>query len=416
LRLLLWTGKGGVGTTTVAAATAAHASRCGVKTLLVSLAPDPSLTRVLAPAYRSGAGDRPADAPVVEELEPGLLVARVDGGERARRSLPTLQAHLLPALGLDDADPLVREEVGALPGVDELCSVLELGDLLRRVDADLVVVDGGPTHAVLRLLSLPETLARLVTRLLPMDARIERALARDPGRPGPDHLVDAADRLARVLGGLPGHATASSVPAMTPSGPLTMPGASVRLVTTPETAAIDALADAIPALALFGAPVDGVVVNKVLPAGGDDAWWSRAERRQARGLADVDRRLGWLPTVQLDHDPQEPRGWAALADLGGQMYGDDVESLLATGAQVTARPTVEPADGGFVLALPLPMADRRDVGLARRGEELLLTVPGARRALPLPSALRRCTVTGASLRDGCLRVRFEPDPAQWRSP
>jgi arsenite/tail-anchored protein-transporting ATPase len=218
VRVLLFTGKGGVGTTTVAAATAVHAARCGVKTLVVSAGPAHSLADCLGPPL----------GPDPVELEPGLSAVHVDARTRGARSWRGVREHLLGVLDAVGVDPVAAEELTVLPGVEEVLALLEVRDLVDRADHDLVVVDCGSSAHALRWLALPEALGRYLELCLPVERRVLRALAAGAraGRGGAgaesprDHVVEGAERL---------HAELTGVRAA-----LTGPGSSARLVLTPE--------------------------------------------------------------------------------------------------------------------------------------------------------------------------------------
>jgi arsenite-transporting ATPase len=397
MRVVLFTGKGGVGKTTTAAATAVHAARCGVKTLVVSADPAHSL----ADALGVGLGPHPT------EIGAGLFGQQVDARARSDRSWREIQEYLVTALDQLGVDPLAADELTELPGADEVFSLLEVRDQVRHGPWDLVVVDCAPSAETLRLLAVPEVLARYVRRLLPMDRRIARivAITRRPGLAPPgDGVVEAAERFAAELAGV--------------QEVLRSPATSVRLVLTAESVVLAETRRTWTALALHGFSVDAVVANRLFDAGSSDAWQQGWARTQAQVLAEAETSFAPVPLQRVGYTAVEPVGVDALAELGESLYGpagpEAVPALLAE--PTVAEPfAVERETEGFVLRLPLPLTDRRDLDLGRRGDDLVVTVEGRRRVLALPSALRRCQVAGAQLRDGVLAIRFVPDPAQWRA-
>jgi arsenite-transporting ATPase len=412
VRLLLLTGKGGVGKTTVAAATAVTAARSGCTTLVVSTDAAHSLGDAL---------DRDLSGGEAVEIEPGLTALQVDVAARAARELGGVRSYLRELLQTSDvADPALPEvlDVLDLPGALDVLTLLTLREEVAAGRHDLVVVDCAPTAETLRLLALPETLTRLVDRVLGGRTTLTRALGPALGRatglplPAPA-LVAGLLRLRREL--------AEAVQL------LSAPTTSVRLVLTPERVVLAEARRTLTALALHGVRVDGAIANRVLPGAGcsDDAapgdldeWrggWVRAQRAV---LASARSDLGPVPLTCWPYLTAEPVGADALHALGSGRVGD-VEALLRP---VEARPgsTREPRlrvrpDGGvgYLLEQDLPLASVDDVDLTRRGDELVLAVAGHRRALVLPSVLRRCTVAGATLADGVLTVRFERDLDLW---
>jgi arsenite-transporting ATPase len=206
---------------------------------------------------------------------------------------------------------------------------------------------------------------------------------------------------------------------------LTGPSASVRLVLTPERLVVAEARRTWTSLGLYGFAVDGVVVNRVMPAvgpDGGDPWrrtWNEAQRA---GLDEVAESFAGLPVVRVPYLAGEPIGPEALDDLAGLVKGDvatadDPLGLLApirNGGQ--ARLRVRRSDKGYVLSLPLPLVAAPQVDLKRRAGELLITVGDHRRVLSLPAVLQRCVVRGARVHEGTLRVTFEPDPDLWPVP
>ena len=194
---------------------------------------------------------------------------------------------------------------------------------------------------------------------------------------------------------------------------LRAPTTSVRLVLTPEAVVIAEAKRTRTALALHGFSVDSVVANRVVPAGGRDAWRQAWVRSQTARLAEVEEALAPLPMLRAPYLPAEPVGPEALSRMAGEVFGG-VDNLLA----ITDHGgwSVERADEGYDVVVDLPLARAGDVDLARCGDELVLTLGSWRRVVLLPSALRRCVVRSARMRQGRLRVHFEPDPALWPRP
>ena len=401
MRVVLFTGKGGVGKTTTAAATAVHAARAGIKTLVLSTDAAHSLGDALA---------RPLGA-VPEEVESGLFAQQIDPLARVRGSWSGVRECVLGLLDQLDVDPVEAEELADLPGAEEVLALLELRDSSVAGPWELVVVDCAPTAETLRLLALPEVLGRFVERLLPMERRLARALAggiapllgHRGGTPVPrDHVVEAAQRLQTELAGV--------------RSLLADPGTSIRLVLTPEAVAVAEALRSWTSLSLYGYVVDGVVVNRLFPDAGADDWRSGWVAAQAGRLAAIEESFGAVPVTRAPYAAVEPVGTDALADLGLEMYGypgEDALSALLGPVEIQPALRVRWSGREFLLELDLPGACREEVDLSRRGEELVVQHGGRRRAIALPSALRRCRVAGATLRDGVLGVTFTPDPDQW---
>jgi arsenite/tail-anchored protein-transporting ATPase len=403
MRVLLFTGKGGVGKTTAAAGTAALAARSGLKTLVMST----DAAHSLGDAF--GIGGQPRSGAEPFEVEGGLHVQQLDAQRRFERSWNDLRDYLLTVLDGAGVDAVAAEELTVLPGAAEVLALLEVRDQTRSGRWDLVVVDCAPTAETLRLLALPEALGWYLDRLAPMERRVARSLrpilGRVAGLPAPaDGVFDALGRLAEELREV--------------RGVLTDPATSVRLVLTPEAVVVAEARRTLTSLSLFGYRVDAVVANRVFPLAGADAWRAGWVAAQSAQLAEVEESFGDLPVLRAPYADSEPVGFEALADFAAGLYGtrdgfDPFQAPASAGS--AAEPVVVERSGEeFVLSLALPFADRSEMDLVRSGDELVVTVGQYRRILALPSALRRCTVVGAALVEGRLRIRFEPDPSLWR--
>ncbi|TXL92830.1 ArsA-related P-loop ATPase [Streptomyces sp. IB2014 016-6] len=406
MRTVLVTGPGGAGRSTVAAATALAAARRGRRTLLLSA--DPA-----GPGAVLGADTALAVEPA--EVTPGLWAARVDPADYFRTEFLALQDRAATALDMLGARRLDGEELTELPGSEQFA----LLQALRRASAgdwDVLVVDLPPLRDALSVLALPERLRRLLGRLLPAERQAARALrpmmAQLAGVPMPaGWLYGAAARRDEELAAVQALIRARTT--------------TVRLVAEPGPAAGDALRVARDGLSLYGLRVDALVPNKVLPTDSSDAWLATLAAQQQKCLDGWSEEYGsaW-PLHAVRHLGRDPRGLDDLDDLsgpGGLGGPADPDDLAERGPDADPGPHGDPwwvedrreEDGLLVWSLPLPGAEKADVGLVRRGDELLLTVGPFHRIVPLEAALRRCTVSGAALTDGVLKVRFTPEPGLW---
>lgn len=375
MHTLLVTGPGGSGRSTVAAATALAAARQGHRVVLISADPG---TPLLTPHGT-------------------LRIARVDSGEEFREELVSLQDRGSAVLDMLGARPLHADEITELPGAEQFALLRALRRAAAEPGTDLVVVDMPPLHQAVATLALPAQLRRYLARLLPAERQAARALrpvlAQLAGVPMPAQwLYEAAARWDEELAAVQDVVEA--------------PTTSVRLVAEPGPAADAALRLGRLGLALQRLPVSALVANRMLPAGSADPWLAGLAAQQEKYAAQWAGDDG-VPVLPVRHLGRDPHGLEDLAELAP-----------APAPAIVPRPVwaVEDRiaeDGVLLWRVPLPRAEKSELGLVRRGDELLLTVGPYRRIVPLPAALRRCTVSGAALADGELRIRFTPDRDLW---
>ncbi|PUA80604.1 ArsA family ATPase [Nocardioides currus] len=385
MRILLFTGKGGVGKSTVAAGTAALSAAAGRRTLVLST----DAAHSLADAFGAPAGSEPT------EVSPGLFVQQVDAQLRFEQSWAEIQSYLLRVLDVAGVDPVAAEELAVIPGAEEVLALLELRAQALSDAWDVIVVDCAPTAETLRLLALPEALGWYMERVFPVERKIVRALgpvlSKAAKVPMPeDSVFGALERL---------HAELDEVHAL-----LTGPDASVRVVLTPESVVLAEARRSYTMLSLFGYRVDGVVVNRIFPEDDADEWRAGWVAAQSAVLEQVDESFAGVPQWRSVYRVAEPVGVDALRDLAADVYGGS-DPLAAATSDGPFR--VTRTEAGAVVHLALPHVTRDEVGLARHGDELVVSVASYRRLLTLPQGLSRHRIAGARVVGGELQVRFE---------
>ena len=384
VRIILFTGKGGVGKTTSAAGTAALAARSGRRTLVLST----DAAHSLGDAFGVDLGREPV------EVAPSLWVHQADAQRRFERSWNEIQGYLRSVLDAAGVDAITADELTVVPGAEEVLALMQLREHVDSGSWDVVVVDCGPTAETLRLLALPEALSWYMTRLFGVQRRMVRALrpvlSRAAGIPMPEDSVFAAIEAL--------HQDLERVQQM-----LTEKDATVRLVLTPESVVVAEARRSLTTLSLYGYRVDGVIANRVFPRGGEDPWRDGWVAAQQSVLAEVRHSFADLPVWLSEYRPGEPMGLSELEAVAVAAYdGSDPLALPANEGPMTIVRT----SGGATLRIALPFAKKQDVELARHGDELVVTVGSYRRLLSLPAALSRHTVVAARVEDGSLQVRF----------
>jgi arsenite-transporting ATPase len=388
VRVLLITGKGGVGKTTVAAATALRAADLGYRTLVVSTDPAHSL----ADAFDLPLGDDPQ--PVVGRL----WGQQIDAQRRLERYWGTVRDYLTDLFDWGGLSAIEAEELLVFPGMEELFALDEVQDHVRSGRYDLVVVDCAPTAETLRLLSLPDALSWYMEKLFPMERRFAKVvrpvLSRVVTVPLPgDEVFEAGEGFYARIDGV---RRVLADPEIT----------SARLVVNLEKMVVGEARRTYTYLGLFGYSSDAVVVNRILPDEVTDPYFERWRELQAVHLAEVEEGFADLEMLKLRLFDEEMVGVERLRTVGLELYGDrDPTERLAE-----VEPFRVETHGDLVeLVMRVPFAERGDLDVLRSEDELYVTVGPYRRSMVLPDSLRRRTVRGAGLTDGVLRVRFGAD-------
>ncbi|MDX1468561.1 MAG: TRC40/GET3/ArsA family transport-energizing ATPase [Acidimicrobiia bacterium] len=385
MRIVLVTGKGGVGKTTVAASTAIAAADLGHRTLVTSTDPAHSL----------------ADALTVElGTEPTSVTERLDGQQvdtqrQLDRYWGSIRRQLMDVLDWGGAGGIEAEEFLVFPGMDELFALLEVNRLARSGDYDAVVVDCAPTAETLRLLSLPEVLSWYFEKVMPTERRIMRAarpiLTRITDLPIPeDEVFSAAQSVFDSIEGVRDLFAASEI-------------TSARLVVNPEKMVIDEARRTYSYLGLFGYGIDGVVVNRVLPDFVSDPYFDRWRSIQKGHLDAIDQAFGDVPRLSLRLFDDEMVGLDRLRLMASELY-DEVDPL--TGFQARSPFRIVETQDSVTMELDIPLVEKSDLDVSRVGNELYIRLGPYQRSFVLPDALHRREVTRAQMDNNTLRVTF----------
>lgn len=384
-RTILYTGKGGVGKTSVAAATARRCAAAGRRTLVLSTDPAHSLSASLETPLRG------EPTPVAENLWGQEVQAQAEM-ERHWSGVQAWAGQLLIAKGVDR---ISAEELTVPPGLDELFSLLQLKAHYESGEWDVVIVDCAPTGETLRLLSFPDVARWWLERVLPQQNRMmdaARPFARavlDISLPGEEVLEDVGTLVRNLIAMndiLRDHEHVS-----------------IRLVMNPDRMVVDEARRTFTYLNLYGFLTDAVVVNRVFGEEAGDFFGAWRER-QAEHLHDARDAFSPVPVLQAPWFGDEVVGATMLDRLGDALFAaQDPAAVLHD--EVSQKLVV--SSGAATWTVALPLAERGEISLKKIGLELVVRVNGHKRTVLLPPALADYSPAGAAFEDGTLEVRFD---------
>ena len=385
-RTILYTGKGGVGKTSVAAASARACAAAGLRTLVLSTDPAHSLSESLE--IELGSEPTPAG--------PGLWGQEVTAQAEMQSHWAAVQGWMGALLAEHGVDRISAEELTVPPGMDELFALLRLHEHHTGGDWDVIIVDCAPTGETLRLLSFPDVARWWIDKVFPFERQI-LAAARPLARtlldiPLPDREVFAdVQRLSRRLIAMNEvlrdreHCT-------------------IRLVMNPDRMVIGEAMRTFTYLGLYGYACDAIVVNRLFGAAVGDyfAGWREV---QAEHMELVESAFAPVPVLRVPYFEREVVGPEMLDRLGEALFdGRDPAAVLFSG--LSSELTVSES-GGASLRLALPLADKGDIALKKIGSELVVSVDGQRRTIALPPAMAQMRAGAARFQDGALEIEFD---------
>src|SRR5438093_6593743 len=368
MRVILFTGKGGVGKTTVAAATAVRSAAAGRRTLIMSTDPAHSLADSFDILL----------TPHAQEIAPNLWAEQIDAQDRLEANWRDIQEYVISFLNWAGVDAIEAEELSVIPGLDEIFS---LTDVKQHVDSgrfDLLVVDCAPTAETLRLLSLPEVMHWYIERLFPVERRVVKTirplLSRITSMPiADDRIFAAVERLHRNLDGVRQLLTNDRM-------------SSVRLVVNPEKMVIAEAKRTYTYLSLFGYRVDAVVVNRIIPEEVEDPYFGKWKDIQREHLETVRESFQPVPILTARLFDREMVGIDLLAEMGAEVYGDrDATEILHRDEPMRIRKQ----GTSYVLSLRLPFTEKGELEVCRKADDLFLRVGTYKRNLVPPQTLQR---------------------------
>jgi len=387
MRVILFTGKGGVGKTTIACATGLKIAASGLKTLVMSTDPAHSV----ADAFDVPLGPEPT------EVADNLWAEQIDPQKRLEENWREIQKHAVSVLQWAGLEEIEAQELSVIPGLDELFSI---ADVKRHHDEgpyDVLVVDCAPTGETLRLLSLPDIIQWYMERVFPVERKVMGALRPLARRvttlplPG-DDVYNAVRRFYDRLEGVRKVLTDAST-------------TSVRLVVNPERMVIAEAQRTFTYLNLFGYRVDAIVANRLLPDAVEDPYFERWKEVQAGHLEHIHESFSPTPILTSRLRPQELAGLDDLREVGEEIYGDTPPNEVLFDESPM---TINRREDIYVMSLRLPFTTKQEIELAVKNDELFVKVGPYRRTIMLPKVLASREIVMAQMNADRLEIGFEP--------
>jgi arsenite-transporting ATPase len=403
MRILLYTGKGGVGKTSISASTGVRCAELGYRTAVLSTDPAHSL---------GDSFDRPIGNELTQ-LAPNLWGQEIDLLNQMDRYWGRVQGYLNALFAWQGMDGLLAEETSVLPGMEELASLMQITYLADTGDFDVIVIDAAPTGSTLQLLSFPEMARWYIEKIFPFQRKtiqIARPVVRRfSDMPMPDEDVfDSIEELVSYLERMSNLLTDPSV-------------SSMRVVLNPEKMVVKEAQRAYTYLNLYGYPVDSVFCNRVFPQHLSDTYFDIWKVAQAENLQLVREAFHPLPIFEIPFFEQEVTGIEMVRQMAHTLFGTN-PVRGGQGDPTTHYYDGKPQDifrqnGHYVLSIPLPLVEREQVHLHRSVfDELIVRIGNWKRNIALPMGLARLEIDGAKYVDDRLNILFAVDDAQEIAP
>lgn len=385
MRIILFTGKGGVGKTTLAAATAFYSAKKGYRTLIISA----DAAHSLSDSFETQLSSQP------RRIVPRLYGQEIDALKEIEKKWGEIQNYLVALFSSQGLETIEAEEMSVFPGMEELFSLMEIRNYHKSSDYDVIIVDCAPTGDTLRLLSAPEVTSWYLKHIFPIQRTAAKAVRPVASRvlpfPFPEDKVFAAMKnLTTQL------AEMKDILSDTQN-------TSIRLIINPEKMVIKEAQRAFTFFSLFGYAVDLIIVNRILPPEVKDVYFKEWKTTQAKYLQMIKECFSPLPILSSELFTQEIVGQELLSRLAVKVYGKkDPTQLFFKKHPIR----IEKADRGFDMFLHLPFVERTALDLSLKGDELNIQVGRYKRNILLPQTLLNLSIEKAKFERDRLKISF----------
>lgn len=385
MRIIIYTGKGGVGKTSVAAASACMIAESGQKVLVMST----DQAHSLGDSFDRKLSREP------EQVAENLWAMEIDTVYEGEKSWGNIKGYFKEFLNACGNGGIEVEELLVFPGLEELFSMFKILELHEKGEYDVLLVDCAPTGETLSLLKYPERLSGLISKVMPIERMgvkvagplIERLMKipmpQDSVFDEMEYLMDKMERLQNLL--------------------LDKNIVSLRIVTTPEKIVIREARRSFTCLHLYNYNVDAVIINRIYPEKAMQGYFSKWMQMQKEGLQEIAESFSEVPQFYLKLQDHEVRTLPSLRHVGELMFGqEDITKVLFREDIYT----VTHDEDTIVLRVLLPFAEKEELDLRQDNSELILSIRNETRRFPLPLEVVKKEITGAKFTDGYLNIRF----------
>jgi arsenite-transporting ATPase len=393
MRILLFSGKGGVGKTSLAAATGLELSRRGHRTLVMSVDPAHSL----ADAFDLDQGLFHGKTGDPYPIDDRLAIHEVNIQKEIKRHWREISSYVTSVLRTTGISDVEAEELAILPGMEELSALMYVNQFRREERYDVIVLDCAPTAESMRFVSMPTTLEWYMKHIFPLQRGLLKAVRPIANRVSPLELPpdNYFANVQSLFGRLDGIGDVLEDPAMT----------SVRLVTNAERMVLRETQRAFVYFSLHGLAVDGVIVNRVLPSQVTDDYFREWQISQGRILEEIEAYFAPVEVRRVPLFTHEVLGRERLEELARSLYADGADPAAVT--RMEAPYTFSKVDGRYEVRLRLPFAAKGEVGLFKKGDELVVEIGTLRRHIGLPTSMAALSPGRAKLDNKILTVEMK---------
>lgn len=390
MRIILYTGKGGVGKTSVSAATASEIATRGKKVLIMST----DQAHSLSDSFGMKLGKEPT------KISKRLYGMELDTVEENEKNCGVLMDYLKQLMAFGGGKGIEAEELLVFPGFEELLALLKIKEIYDQGEYDVLIVDCAPTGETMSLLKFPQLFKWWIEKLLPTKKKLNKLakplVEKTMHLPMPeDELFDQIDRLYHKLDSLQQLMMNKEI-------------VSLRIVTTPEKIVIKEAMRSFSFLHLYDYNVDAIVVNKIFPKDTMGSYFSKWCSLQEEGLKQIETAFKKLPIFYLPLKKHELREREMLSQVGREIFealekkGQSCEAVLFCEKIYE----IEKTETGYTLMIKMPFVDKKLLSLSQNGDELLLAIKNEKRSFVLPNKLQSKEILGAKYKEDHLEIYF----------